>query len=138
MANASKTHMGPGTQGKGDGTGAMSELPEGVLEENMVLSNRDKSRHSDERGLDSRAIQTEQYHDHAGNRRNFDDQPEREHSQSNVGTLESEIRHRAYLLWEAEGSAEGRDEEYWQRARELIQDEGQSGYPPAQSRGHRT
>ena len=72
MANASKTHMGPATHGKGTGTGAMTELPEGVLEENMVLSNRDKAQHSHERGLDSRDIQTEQYHDHAGNRRNFD------------------------------------------------------------------
>lgn len=72
MANASKTHMGPGAHGKGSGTGAMTELPEGVLEENMVLSNRDKAQHSEERGLDSRDIQTEQYHDHAGNRRNFD------------------------------------------------------------------
>src|ERR671927_698629 len=75
MANASKTHMGPATQGKGSGTGAMTELPDGVLEENMVLSNRDKSLHSDERGLDSKAVQTEQYHDHAANRRNFDEQP---------------------------------------------------------------
>ena len=75
MANASKTDMGPATQGKGSGTGAMTDLPEGVLEENMVLSNRDKSRHSDERGLDSKTVQTEQYHDHAGNRRNFDQQP---------------------------------------------------------------
>ena len=66
--------MGPATQGKGTGTGAMAELPEGVLEENMVLSNRDKSRHSDERGLDSKTVQTEQYHDHVGNRRNFDQQ----------------------------------------------------------------
>ena len=138
MANASKTHMGPGTQGKGDGTGAMSELPEGVLEENMVLSNRDKSRHTDERGLDSRAIQTEQYHDHAANRRNFDHQSPGEQSEPSPETLESEVRHRAYLLWEAEGSAEGRDEEYWHRARELIQDEGQAAYPPPQSRGHRT
>ena len=72
MANASKTHMGPATQGKGSGTGAMTELPEGILEENMVLSNRDKKQHSHERGLDSKTIQTEQYHDHAGNRRNFD------------------------------------------------------------------
>jgi hypothetical protein len=72
VANASKTHMGPATQGKGSGTGAMTELPEGILEENMVLSNRDKSQHSQERGLDSKTIQTEQYHDHAGNRRNFD------------------------------------------------------------------
>jgi hypothetical protein len=38
----------------------------------MVLSNRDKSQHSLERGLDSGDIQTEQFHDHAGNRRNFD------------------------------------------------------------------
>lgn len=74
MANASKTHMGPATQGKGAGTGAMTELPDGILEENMVLSNRDKSLHTQERGLDSRAVQTEQYHDHAANRRNFEDQ----------------------------------------------------------------
>lgn len=71
MANASKHHMGPGSHGKGSGAGAMTELPEGILEENMVLSNRDKSLHSDERGLDSRAVQTEQYHDHSANRRNF-------------------------------------------------------------------
>jgi hypothetical protein len=70
VANASK-HMGPGAQGKRSGTGAMTELPEGMLEENMVLSNRDKSRHSDERGLDSATVQTEQYHDHARNHRNF-------------------------------------------------------------------
>jgi hypothetical protein len=68
MANASRHKVGPGAQGKGTGTGAMSELPEGVLPENMVLSNRDKSRHSDERGLDSKNVQTEQYQDHAGNR----------------------------------------------------------------------
>ena len=74
MANASKKHMGSGTQGKGDGTGALTELPEGILEENMVLSNRDKSQHSDERGLDSRAVQTEQFHDHAANRRSFEDE----------------------------------------------------------------
>ena len=71
MANASR-HMGPGAQGKRSGTGAMTELPEGMLEENMVLSNRDKSRHSDERGLDSATVQTEQYHDHARNHRNFE------------------------------------------------------------------
>lgn len=71
MANASKHHMGPGSHGKGSGSGAMTELPEGVLPENMVLSNRDKSLHSAERGLDSRTVQTEQYHDHSANRRNF-------------------------------------------------------------------
>jgi hypothetical protein len=72
MANAGK-HMGPGAQGKRSGTGALTELPEGILEENMVLSNRDKSRHSDERGLDSATVQTEQYRDHARNHRNFED-----------------------------------------------------------------
>jgi hypothetical protein len=137
MANASKKHVGPGTQGKGDGTGALSELPEGVLEENMVLSNRDKSRHSDERGLDSRTVQTEQYHDHAANRRNFE-QSLGQQNNTRLEPLESEIRHRAYLLWEADGRAEGRDEDYWHRARELIEDEGESAYPPKQSRGHRT
>jgi hypothetical protein len=76
MANASKRHAGPGTQGKSSGRGAMTELPEGVLEENMVLSNRDKSRHSDDRGLDGKMVQTEQFHDHAGNRRNFTAQPD--------------------------------------------------------------
>ena len=68
MAKADRHSMGPGAQGKGDGTGAMTELPEGILGENEVLSNRDKSRHSDERGLDSRHVQTEQYHDHVGAR----------------------------------------------------------------------
>ncbi len=46
----------------------MTDLPDGVLGENEVLSNRDKSRHSDERGLDGKAVQTEQYQDHAANR----------------------------------------------------------------------
>ena len=64
MAKADRHNMGPGTQGKGSGTGAMTELPEGILEENMVLSNRDKAQHNQERGLDSTQIQTEQYHDH--------------------------------------------------------------------------
>ena len=69
MANASKKSMGAGTQGKRDGSGAMTSVPDGALPENMVLSNRDKSRHSDDRGLDSRQVQTEQYRDHVGARR---------------------------------------------------------------------
>ncbi|KQP29965.1 hypothetical protein ASF49_14940 [Methylobacterium sp. Leaf104] len=68
MANADRHKMGSAAQGKGTGTGAMTDLPEGILEENMVLSNRDKSRHNDERGLDSKMVQTEQYQDHAANR----------------------------------------------------------------------
>ena len=48
------------------------------------------------------------------------------------------IRERAYLLWEAEGRQDGGADEYWHRARELIEDESQAAYPPTQSRGHRT
>jgi hypothetical protein len=68
MAKADKHHMGPGSQGKGDGSGAMTDLPEGILGENEVLSNRDKSQHDQTRGLDGKAVQTEQYQDHAANR----------------------------------------------------------------------
>ena len=48
------------------------------------------------------------------------------------------VRERAHALWEMEGSPEGRLDEYWHRARELIEDEGQAAYPPTQSRGNRT
>lgn len=68
MANAGKHGMHRGSQGKGSGSGAMTELPEGVIEDNAVLSNRDKAQHSDERGLDSKTVQTEQYQDHSANR----------------------------------------------------------------------
>ena len=67
MANASKNSMGKGTQGKGSGVGGMTDLDEEMLEENMVLSNRDKAQHADGRGLDSKAVQNEQFHDHVGN-----------------------------------------------------------------------
>lgn len=73
MAKADKNSMGAGSQGKGDGSGAMTDLPEGTLGENEVLSNRDKSRHTDERGLDSKTVQTEQYQDHAANRTGGDE-----------------------------------------------------------------
>lgn len=52
--------------------------------------------------------------------------------------LERRIRARAYLLWEAEGKQDGRADEYWHRARERIEAENQSAYPPVQSTGHRT
>lgn len=48
------------------------------------------------------------------------------------------IRDRAYQLWEAEGRQDGGVEAYWHRARELIEDEAKSAYPPTQSRGNRT
>ena len=69
MAHASRKHFGPGTQGKNDGTGAMSTLDSADIPDNMILSNRDKAQHSDERGLDSKMVQTMQSRDHAANRR---------------------------------------------------------------------
>lgn len=70
MANASKKKFGPGQQdqGKGDGSGGMSDDDIDQLPDNEILSNRDKSRHSDQRGLDSRHVETEQRHDHVANR----------------------------------------------------------------------
>lgn len=69
MANADKKHHGPAHKGKGDETGAMTTVDTGKVPDNMVLSNRDKARHSEARGLDGKAVQTEQMRDHAGNRR---------------------------------------------------------------------
>jgi hypothetical protein len=56
------------------------------------------------------------------------------------GAIEDDrsTRERAHRLWVAEGRPEGRQEEYWRRAEELIDDESQSSYPPSQSRGNRT
>lgn len=67
MANASSKNMGAGNQGKGDGTGAMTDIDKDLVPENMVLSNRDKAQHSQERGLDSKTIQNEQFHDNESN-----------------------------------------------------------------------
>ncbi|MFC3073281.1 hypothetical protein [Shinella pollutisoli] len=69
MAHADRKHIGKGAQGKGDGSGAMSELKEGTLHPGSVLKNRDKQQHTKERGQDGKALQTEQYEDHAANRR---------------------------------------------------------------------
>ncbi|PSJ63280.1 hypothetical protein [Kumtagia ephedrae] len=68
MANGGKKHMGRGTQGKGSGQGGMTDMPKDKIEENAVLSNRDKAQHTKERGLDGKEIRNEQYQDHAGNR----------------------------------------------------------------------
>ena len=68
MAHADRKHVGRGAKGKRTGGGAMTDLPGVGLEENAVLSNRDKSGHSKERGLDSKNVQTEQLRDHAANR----------------------------------------------------------------------
>lgn len=52
--------------------------------------------------------------------------------------LERRIQLRAYLMWEAEGKPESRADEYWHWARERIEAETKSAYPPAQSRSYRT
>ena len=78
MAHASRKHFGPGTQGKGDGTGAMSDINPEDIPENTVLSNRDKAQHSDQRGLDSKAVQMEQLRDNAVSRTPDDDTPDEE------------------------------------------------------------
>ncbi len=69
MAHASRKRFGAGAQGKGDGTGALSTAETEEIPANMVLKNRDKAQHSDARGLDGRAVLTEQMADHAANRR---------------------------------------------------------------------
>ncbi|WP_293857900.1 hypothetical protein [uncultured Alsobacter sp.] len=68
MANASKKSMGVGGHGKGAGVGAMTDVPKDLVEENMVLSNRDKKSHGPERGLDGKGTQIEQLQDTATNR----------------------------------------------------------------------
>ncbi len=59
MANASSKKFGPGQQdqGKGDGSGGMGALDPDPLPE--VLSNRDTTRHSKQRGLDSAHVRAQ-------------------------------------------------------------------------------
>jgi hypothetical protein len=67
-AHGDDKHHGPGAKGKGAGRGAMTDMRDELIGENTVLSNRDKTEHSRERGQDSRWIQTEQLEDHAANK----------------------------------------------------------------------
>ncbi|RWC26391.1 hypothetical protein [Mesorhizobium sp.] len=68
MAQGDKKHFGKGTQGKGSGTGAMTELDKDAVVKNRMLSNRDKKQQSKDRGQDGNAIKTEQRQDHSANR----------------------------------------------------------------------
>jgi DUF2934 family protein len=54
------------------------------------------------------------------------------------GHLDQRIRELAYRLWEVEGCPEGKQDYYWNRAQEIIQDGNESAYPPSASRGNRT
>lgn len=69
MAKGDSKHFGKGTNGKGTGSGAMTNVEEGILGDNQVLSNRDKKQHSKERGQDGNAIKTDQRQDHAADHR---------------------------------------------------------------------
>jgi hypothetical protein len=44
---------------------------------------------------------------------------------------EEDVRHRAYLLWEAEGRLSGRDEHYWYLASSQLSEESASSRPGA-------
>lgn len=70
MADASRKGYGPGQQdqAKGDGSGGMSPVDLPSEPRTEILSNRDTSQHSDQRGLDSRNVQNEQLQDHSGAR----------------------------------------------------------------------
>ena len=48
-------------------------------------------------------------------------------------STEQHIRERAYALWEKEGSPEGRDAEFWERARLMVEAESA---PPSTGRPH--
>jgi hypothetical protein len=56
----------------------MSDINPEDIPENTVLSNRDKAQHSDQRGLDSKAVQMEQLRDNAVSRTPDDDTPDEE------------------------------------------------------------
>jgi hypothetical protein len=122
MAHASKKTIGKGSQGKKDGSGAMTVLAEGVLPENVVLSNRDKAAHTGDRGLDSRQVQTEQFHDHVGARRDFGVEEDLRDSSDPLlnERFQERVRARAYELWEQEGRPEGRDLLHWVQAERDI------------------
>lgn len=65
MAHADRKHHGPAHQGKGDGTGAMSETDPEQIPANATLSNRDRAQHPEGRGLDSGRIASDQRQDSA-------------------------------------------------------------------------
>jgi hypothetical protein len=67
-AHGDGKHLGPGANRKGAGTGAMTDMQEELIGENVVLSNRDKSEHSKSRGQDGKWTQTEELKDHAANK----------------------------------------------------------------------
>ncbi len=68
MAHASRKHVGPGAQGKHDGSGALTEADPDRVPEHMTLSNRDKKQHGEGRGLDGREVMSAPLNDSVANR----------------------------------------------------------------------
>lgn len=46
-----------------------------------------------------------------------------------MSNTERDVRERAYFLWQKEGCPEGRDQEFWERARLLGQAEAAPPFP---------
>lgn len=75
MADADHKKFGAGMQGKGDGTGGMTNARSEDIPANAVLKNRDAKQHPEERGLDGRAVQTGRMEPHVDNQRPRDQPP---------------------------------------------------------------
>lgn len=56
-----------------------------------------------------------------------DDESERLPEHVVKAQKELRIREKAYQLWEADGSPQGKSDEYWHRAREIIENEATPG-----------
>jgi hypothetical protein len=73
-------------------------------------------------------MQTEQFHDHVGGRRDFGMEDNlRDSGDPLQRTVEmhsdqqQRVRTRAYELWEQEGRPEGRDQIHWSQAEQELQ-----------------
>ena len=69
MVKEGKKGVGPGARTKGSGSGGMTEIRDGMLGDNDILSNRDKASHSEARGQDGKRIRSDQYQCHVHDRR---------------------------------------------------------------------
>ncbi|MER9747411.1 hypothetical protein [Mesorhizobium sp. M0140] len=67
MASGGKTFR-PQQPGKSAGAGAVTSPEKDEIEENAVLSNRDKKQHGQERGQDGNRIKSDQYPGRAADR----------------------------------------------------------------------
>ena len=53
-----------------------------------------------------------------------------------MSDTDENIRTRAYLLWESKAVKAAEPDEYWYRAKELIEAEHHAAYPPPQALPH--